>query len=285
MFEDARMLFHLFPEAIAAGLIISCVCALLGVFVILKRVVFIGIVLSEVAACGIAAAMVCHVHPFVGACILTLATVALLSQPFETNRIPRDAVLGIIFVLASALSILLVSKSGFGLQEVKALLYGDLILTSSTDFVIVLVTLLPVIICFIVFFRPTLYTFLDREGARVLGIRVAAWELLYFFALGLAVSAASRVAGALLIFCYLVVAPSAALLVSRRLWIVIAVAVLVAVISTVFGLCLSIRCDLPANQTVAVTACGFSAVAFLVGVLRWFLSKYAPAGRRPARRP
>jgi len=256
----------MFPEAVIAGAVIAAVCAMLGVFVILKRVVFIGIALSEVAACGIAAAIMCHIHPFLGAAALTLATVTVLSYPFEGNRLPRDAVLGVIFVLASAASILIVAHSGFGLQDVKALLYGDLILTSDKDLTLILAIFIPVGVYLLAFFRPTLYTFLDREAARVLGLRVVLWELLYFFALGLAVSAASKVAGALLVFCYLVVAPSTALLLCRKLWLVLVISVVVAVATTMGGLYISFSRDLPTNQTIAATACVVLAAAVVVSV-------------------
>lgn len=131
MIDDIRSLVTVFPYAIMAGLLVATVCSLLGVFVILKRVVFIGIALSEAAALGVAAAIMFHVHPVIGAMVVTLATVAILAYPFERQRLPRDAVLGIIFVLAASLSVLLVARSGFGLHEVQNLLYGDLILTSG----------------------------------------------------------------------------------------------------------------------------------------------------------
>jgi ABC-type Mn2+/Zn2+ transport system permease subunit len=263
MLERIHTLFSMFPQALLAGVVIAAVCSLLGVFVILKRVVFIGIVLSEVAACGIAAGMVFGIHPYLGAGVLTLAAVALLAHPFETDRIPRDAVLGILFVLASALSILLVAKSGFGLEEVKHLLYGDLVLTTGKDLAVILAVLLPVLAWQLLTVRPTLYTFLDREAARLLGVRVNVWELAYFFCLGLAVSAASKVAGSMLVFCYLVVAPAAALVLSRRLWLVMLAAAGMAVASTVCGLYWSVANDLPANQTVAATACGGFLLALL----------------------
>jgi ABC-type Mn2+/Zn2+ transport system permease subunit len=272
MMENMQAILDLFPDAVIAGVVIAAVCAMLGVFVILKRVVFIGIVLSEVAACGIAAAMIYEIHPFLGAAALTLATVVVLSYPFEGNRLPRDAILGIIFVLASATSILLVAKSGFGLEEVKALLYGDLILTSEKDLRIILATFVPVVLYLLVFIRPTLYTFLDREAAKVLSVRVVLWELLYFFALGLAVSAASKVAGALLVFCYLVVAPSSALLLSRKLWLVLPVAALAAVVATLAGLYLSFSHDLPTNQTIAVAACAILIAGVIVNLARRFVT-------------
>lgn len=261
MIEDFSNLVQMFPQAVVAGLVIATVCSLLGVFVILKRVVFIGITLAQVAACGVAAGMVFGFHSFLGATVLTLATVALLSCPFEAKRIPRDSVLGVIFVFASALSILLVAKSGFGLHKVKNLLYGDLILTGNQDLVIILAVLVPVLVYVLGFLRPTVHTFVDREAAKVLGLRVTLWELLFFFALGLAVSAASRVAGALLVFCFLVVTPSLGLLLSRRLAVVMTLSVAGGVLSTVAGLYLSFTRDLPTNHSVAITACGLFLLA------------------------
>ena len=248
-------LLRTFPDAALAGIVIATACSLLGVFVILKRVVFIGITLSEVAACGIAAALVCGVHPFVGASVLTLAAVAVVAQPFELKRLPRDALLGVVFVLAASTSILLVSRSGFGLHEVKALLYGDLILTSRRDLAIILSTLLPIVVYMLLSLRPTLLSFLDRDAATVLRLRVKVWELFYFVALGLAVSASSKVAGALLVFCYLVVAPATALLLSKRLWQVMTLAAGIAVASTVVGMVVSFTWDLPTNQAIVVTVC------------------------------
>jgi ABC-type Mn2+/Zn2+ transport system permease subunit len=99
------------------------------------------------------------------------------------------------------------------------------------------------------------------------------WEILYFLALGLAVSAASKVAGSLLVFCYLVVTPSAALLLSRRMSLVLAASVLMAVGSTLVGLCLSFARDLPTNQTVAVTACGLFALSLVVRAVIRLLSR------------
>jgi ABC-type Mn2+/Zn2+ transport system permease subunit len=258
MGESLIQLLHAFPWALAAGLLIASVCALLGVFVILKRVVFIGITLAEVAACGIALAMLVGVPALAGAMTLTLATVGLLALPFESQRIPRDAVLGVLFVGASSLSVLLVSHSGLGLHEVKALLYGDLILTSGQDLGVIAALLLPAAAYLLLFLRPTLYAFLDREAATVLGVRPVRWELGFFLLLGLVVAAASKVAGALLVFCYLVVPAATALLLSRRLGFVLALAVLAGAFSTLVGMAVSFATDLPTNQTiVAVTCLGF----------------------------
>ncbi len=255
MRESIAHLMAAFPYAVVTGLLIAVTCAVFGLFVILKRVVFIGITLAEIAACGIAAAMLAGILPFGGAVIFTLAAVITLAFPFESRRVPRDALLGVLFVAASSLSVLLVSRSGLGLHEVKALLYGDLILASRTDFLMMTALLLPALCGLLLFLRPILYSFLDREAAMVLGVKPARWELLFFVLLGVIVATVSKVAGALLVFCYLVVPPAMALLLSRRLAMVMTLAAVISVLITIIGLSVSFVGDLPTNQTICVVAC------------------------------
>ena len=261
MHDALQCLYCQFPEALGGGLLIATVCALLGVFVITKRAVFIGITLSEVATCGVAAAFLIGIPPFAGSLVLVLAAVSLLAVPFENQRIPRDTLMGILFIAATALAVLLVSRSGPGLMEVQAVLYGDLILASRRDLLLLGAVLVPALVVFLLGFRPILYSFLDREAARVLGIRTWLWESLYFVMLGVVISATSQIAGALLIFCYLVVCPATALVLSKRIVAVMLLAPFFAMVTTFIGMVLSFNYDLPTNQTICLCSCLWFAIS------------------------
>jgi zinc transport system permease protein len=243
-----------FPSAMWAGLVMAVACSFLGVFVILKRVVFIGAAFSQVAVLGVALGMLCELSPLLSSLVVTFATATLLAYPFEAKRLPRDAVLGIIFVLASAASILIVAKGGFELANVRALLYGDLILTTGYDLKVFLAILLPVTAAFLIFLRPIVVTFADRDEARVLGIRVVFWELFFFYALGLTVSVASKIGGMLLVFCFLVVPPATGLLLASRLWLVFLLSGLSAAAATLIGLCGAVEYDWPTNHVIAMAS-------------------------------
>ncbi|MFZ5586871.1 MAG: metal ABC transporter permease [Thermodesulfobacteriota bacterium] len=242
----------LFPQALLGGIAVAVACALLGVLAVLKRVVFIGITLSEVANLGVALGLAWGLPhlPLTGG--LTLAAAAALALPRGFGRLTREAVLGVVFVLASSLAVLVVANSGFGLGEVKALLYGDLLLASPTDNRLMLGVLAPVSLVLLTFLRPIAFSFLDRDAARVLGLRVVWWELVYFACLGLAVAAAAKSAGALLVFGHLVIAPSAALVICRRLGWALAWAAGLAVAASLAGLGWSFAADLPAGQCICV---------------------------------
>ncbi len=252
---DAMSFVKLFPEAVICGTVMAAVCSAFGVFVVLKRIVFISIALSEAATCGLALALVFHFSPLAGSALVTGAVVFLLTLPDKKQRLPKDVILGTVFLLASSASVLLVSQSGFGLEEIKAMLYGDLIVSSPHDRWVLLLTGVPSLGVLLLFLRPFLYVFLDREGSSVMGIRSWFWEGWFFFLLGLVVSGASKSGGALLVFCQLVVVPATALLLARRLWAVIGTSVAVGMLTTWSGLLIAYRVDLPANPTIIGLSC------------------------------
>nr|MBP7635933.1 metal ABC transporter permease [Candidatus Ozemobacteraceae bacterium] len=255
---------EIYGTALPVGLLIAATGALFGVFVVLKRVVFIGVTLSEAAACGIALGLLMGWPAFVGALLTAMLVVILLGLPFERwLNLPRDTFLGVLFVAFSAGSVVLVAKSGFGLEKVKNLLFGSLLFASPHDLWLIMAVLLPCAAWLLVSLRPTVYAFLDPDAAQVLGIRVRAMEFAFFVALGAVVAAASKIAGVLLIFCYLVVAPGTALVLYHRLAGVLALAVAVACLVTFGGILVSYRFDLPPNQTIGLAHC----LVFLLAVL------------------
>lgn len=244
-----------FPVAVICGSLLAVTCGSFGVFVLMRRLGFISIALSECSACGIAAASLCGFPPLAGATTVTLLAVCALSTDWERLRIPRDAILGAVFVSASALSVLLVSRSGMGLLEVKALLYGDLLLASPQDLLLIASVHLTLLAGLLLFLRPLLFSFMDSAGAKVAGISVRVLELVFFVALGMIISSAAKTAGSLLVFCYLVVPPATGLLLSRRLWAVMLLASLCGILATFIGLTASYHWDLAGNQCIIIAAC------------------------------
>jgi len=266
--ENIKAVIDVYGGALPIAFLMAITFAIFGIFVVLKRMVFIGVTLSEVAACGVAFALIHELPPFMGAALFCLAVVAILAYPYELSKLPRDTVLGTIFIFASGMAILLVAGSGFGLEKVKAILYGNLLFASTGDVATICAVMIPALLALLIFFRPILYSFLDRESALSLGINVWRYELLFFVFLGLTVAAASRIAGVMLVFCYLVVPAATALLLSRNMVPGILLACLFAILTTVLGVMTSYQADLPPNQLIAVIACCFFVFAMIHNHIR-----------------
>lgn len=266
--ENIKAVIDVYGGALPIAFLMAITFAIFGIFVVLKRMVFIGVTLSEVAACGVAFALIHELPPFMGAALFCLVVVAILAYPYELSKLPRDTVLGTIFIFASGMAILLVAGSGFGLEKVKAILYGNLLFASASDVATICAVMIPALLALLIFFRPILYSFLDRESALSLGINVWRYELLFFIFLGLTVAAASRIAGVMLVFCYLVVPAATALLLSRNMLPGILLACLFALLTTLLGVMTSYQADLPPNQLIAVIACCFFVFAMIHNHIR-----------------
>jgi ABC-type Mn2+/Zn2+ transport system permease subunit len=268
--------FAFVPWAFAAGTLVAVTCAVFGVLVILRRVVFIGITLAEVAAFGVAVALALGVAPSLGAIVLTVATAIYVAQPRREAHVPRDAILGIIFAGAAAGSVLVVARSGFGLHEIKSLLYGDLILAAPAELAAMSAILIPALLMVILFLRPLLQAMVDADYAHVQAISVRLWDCIFFIALSLAVAAASKTTGSLLVFTYLIVLPAAALMLSRRLTVVLIFAALLNALATSAGLIISFATDLPSNPTIIACALGLFLVTVSLATLSRMLRRRKP---------
>jgi len=266
-FQNLSDCISLFPYGFWAGILLSISCTLIGIFVILKRITFIGITLSQVSAFGIAAGLAFHINPFITAFCSALLTVIILSLPYESKSITRESIMGFIFVLSSALSILIVANSGFGLDKVKALLYGKLILTSKVDFIIISIFSTISIIFILLFLRPIVYCFMDRECSITLHLNPTLFEILYFACLGFLVASASKIAGSLLIFSYLILPSTLALCITRSIKSAMVAGSLFSVLATLIGFSYSFEKDLPTNQVIIVSLCFSGIVIYLITIV------------------
>jgi len=248
-------IFMLFPFGILSGIIMSLACPFIGLFVVCRRDSFIALTLSEVAILGVAVSFFFNMPPFDITMTLTIAASLFILRLSEKKIIPSDSVLSAIFIFSSAVAILIVSKSGHGLNEVKNLFYGDLTLINISDFIMLLIFIMLVLFFLIMFFRNFLYTFIDRDYALLSGIFVEYWEFCYMFALGVIIAVTSFTSGILLSFCLLVVSPSIGMFLSRKIKSMIFISVLVSVFSIIMGFIVAYHFDIPVNQTICTLLC------------------------------
>lgn len=281
--SSLEILVSFFIYGLLSGLFLSVVCATLGVFVIMKRVAFIGITLSEVAAAGLAggflvlhafAGHVEHVYdgtslmarygPLVFAMVATTLAVFVLVAFGKGIRVPQDAVSGSLYAVAGATSVLLVAESTFGMEEIKNLLWGNLLVAQPMDLVIACVILLPIGVLLLVFRSYLTLASTDRDLMTLMKGRPGFWEMGFFYLLGIVVAVGSKIGGSLLVFAYLVIPSSAALAICSTVASSLIVAAVLALVCTVLGLYFSVVWDYPASQLV-ILLLGASALVCSLG--------------------
>jgi ABC-type Mn2+/Zn2+ transport system permease subunit len=258
-----EMLQHpFFQNALIAGTLAAMMCSIVGVYVVLRQVVFVGITLAQFASAGVALALLLHLPPTLLALSLTLAGVAFFSQVSTQRRIPVEAVIGASYILAAASGIICLAKNPVGEARALSVLFGNILSVQADEILALGVVLLVLAGVHVVFYKEFLFVSCDVETAQAQGIHTRLWNLLLYLTLGLAIAFAIRSMGVLLVFTFLTVPAMTARLVANRMASLFTLTILFASLVVPLGLFLALRFDLPTGTTVAATA-----VALLLLVL------------------
>jgi zinc/manganese transport system permease protein len=268
----------------AASLILAGIHAYLGVHVVERGVIFVDLSLAQIAALGSTLAILL---PFTGSdphgpwvywtgLAFTFLGAAIFSTVRVRHaRIPQEAVIGIAYAVASAATILAMSRATHESEHLKDMLVGNILAVSWSE-VSKTASLYAVIGLFhYVFRRQFLALSLDHEAAESAGLRVRLWDFLFYASFGFVVTSSVLIAGVLLVFCYLIVPSVAAMLYADRIGPRLAIGWTMGTIVSALGIYLSVRLDLP---TGAAMVCTFGLVLTLMAALRPFLRRAAVPG-------
>lgn len=260
--------------------VVAALCALLGVFIVLRRAVFVGAALAQVSSLGVALALFVtglwggHSHgqlPWLAqplALILTVGAALLFAVQTHERRLPRETTIGVAYAVAGALVILVVAVSAGAEAQVVNLLFGNVLTMSDTGLAGLGLLALLVGGTLGVFYKEILFVSFDPDMAQAVGMRARWWNSLLFFLIGLTIAFAIRAAGALVVFGLLVLPAATGLLVGGRMKGVLVVSVLAGVSASAAGIAASYVWDLPTGPTI-VAASGAGCVVAWVWQRLW----------------
>lgn len=241
------------PGAVAAGVLAGTLLPLLGMWVVLQRVVFLGITLAQVAAAGVALGLVLDLPAMtLGAALTGLSVLGLAATGRGRVANAGDSTLGATFCAASALALLFVSRSAGDLDQVHHVLHGNLIYADMDDVRIVGGALLIGVLAVLLGFRQILFCTFDPDTATAQGMPARRWLLFLFFVLAFVLSVSMRTTGSLLTFAMLVLPPLAALRLARGLRMSFVLASALGLVGTVGGLLLAVGADLHVESSITI---------------------------------
>ena len=222
-FNDFVSSWALYRDPVICGVVAGAVLGVLGVFVVLRRAVFVTAAVSQSAALGVALAFWLGIYvgvtppPVLCALLLALLATAALAFRSRSKRLPREAVVGLLYVAASALSVLVGDRIAQEAEDITAILFGTAVLVRPQDLIAVVLASGVVVAALSVLYRGLVFAGFDPEGARIQGLPVARIELSLWTLVALEVSVATRAIGALPVFAFSVLPAMAALRASSRL--------------------------------------------------------------------
>lgn len=239
-------------SALVAGVISAIMCAYVGVFVLMKRVVFITVALSEVAALGLAVGLVIGCHPIAASLALTILATVLFWNVNRSRQSFLEAGVGATYVVAAASTLLLLAHHPSVESHGLNLMSGNILYTLWPDIWILMATTAVIATVHALFQREFVFLSLDPDTAAATGVPVAWLDLALYLTIGVAISVTMKVAGVLLVFASLVVPPLVGVVVVKRMSVIFAVSCGVAGGCVITGLLLSYGWDIPSGPTIVI---------------------------------
>lgn len=249
--------------AVVASLLVGLVMAYLGLFVVLRRMVFVGASLAQLGSAGVALSMLVGWPIQVGAGLLTLGGVLYFATG-ERRSIPADASVGVSYAAAGAAGVLLMSFVPHGEADMMSLLFGNILGVAPEEVVVMAAVFAGVLLVHGLLAREFVLTSFDPVTARTLGYRVGLWNLALFLSLGAAITVGIRFAGVLLVFSFLVFPPLIGLLLGRRWWSSALLSVGSACLASGAGVWASVTWDLPTSAAIVAVSFGLYLLASLI---------------------
>ncbi len=272
-------------NSVYVSLLIGLVCPLIGNYLVLRRLVFMGVALPQISSCGIAFAFALHAWHLVphlegssehtlafgGSMIFTLAALMILTVLQRRFGQLAEARIGAAYVLAGAWSILLLVKNPYGEHGLLDRLRGEIIAVSNTDLAMTAITFGVVSLLLLLFRKEFLLISFDSEMALTLRKNVLGWDGLLFLLIGVTISMAVLSAGPLVTFGFLLLPPLIARSVARNMTQFAVIGMAVGGVTAIAGFCLADRWDVPVGPTdVALLGCIYLLMASAKAAFRFF---------------
>lgn len=268
---DAFFTYGFLQRALLAGVFVAIACAVLGVFLILRRDAMIGHGLAHVAFAGVALGLFLEVMPLLAALIIAVLTALGIMKLKEKAGLYGDTAIAIFSSTGFAVGLLLVTLARSYNVDLFTYLFGEILAIEAAE-VWLSIGLATVVVVIVVFnYHKFLYLTFDRQSARASGIRVSRLDLLITTLTAVTVVLGMKIVGLLLVAALIVIPAVAGLQLASSFRQAIFFSSLVAVVSVVMGLILAYFFDLPASGTIVVLSFLIFVVFFLVRKEKRFL--------------
>lgn len=266
------------PRALVAAVLASVLCAVVGCFVVLRGMAFIGDAVAHAVFPGVAIAFALHASVLLGGAVAGAVVAVVIAVLSQRRTIKEDAIIGIVFAAAFAFGLVIISRVEGYTASLSAFLFGSLTGVSVRDLWVSGVTG-AVIIALVAALRPWLTAVaLDRETARAMNLPVAALDLVLYLCVTAAVVISVQTIGNILVIALLVTPASAARLFTDNLETMMVLAALIGIVGSVLGVWLAWSFDSPTGATIVLCVNAIFGLSWLFAPRRGLL-------RAPGRTP
>jgi len=252
---------HFMRAAFFAVLLIGTTCAVLGSFVVLRRMAFIGDAIAHTALPGVVIAYLNGFNLFIGALVAGLATALGIGWLSSRAAVREDTAIGVLFTSMFALGVLIISKKGH-FRDFSAMLFGNILGVTNFDLILMALITAAVLIVVALFFKELELTSVDPSYSAVVGLRADWMRNVLLVLLALAVVTGIQGVGVILTSALLVTPAAAASLLTVNLFRMMVLASLFAITSGFIGLYASFYAGVSSGAAIVLTGTAWFAIAF-----------------------
>lgn len=239
-------------KALLIAVMSSVICGVVGCYVVLRGMAFIGDAVAHAVFPGLAVAFVIGGNLILGGIVAGVLTAVLVAVFSQNRRLKEDSVIGVFFVAAFALGIVIISRSPGYAGSLQDFLFGSITGIPDEDLYIVAGTGLAVLAALFALHKELVTISLDRETARALGLRVFWLDLALYVLVTLAVVISVQTIGNILVLALLITPAATARLVTDRLLAMMALAPAIGGLAALIGLYVSWSWDFPTGGTIVL---------------------------------
>ena len=274
-------------RALYAALLAVLSTSIIGTWVVLRGLSFLGDALAHGVLPGIAIALILGGNVTLGALLAAFVVVGGIGALRRYSPLPTDTAIGLLFVGMLALAVVIMSgQSGSYGGDLTGLLFGSITGVDTADIYRQIITTAISAGGSLLFYRAFLVLTFDETQARMLGLRPRLTHFVLLALLAVAIVSSFEVVGTLLVFALLIGPAATAALLLRRVPLIIAAAVVLGAITTTIGILVSYHHDTAAGGTMALSSVAlFLAVLTLKVFGTWAIERLRPAVRRTGTAP
>jgi ABC-type Mn2+/Zn2+ transport system permease subunit len=246
--------------ALVAGLLTVVASSLIGTWVVMRGMAFMGDALAHGVLPGIAIAYILGGNLLLGGALSAAVMIGGVTLASARTRLGDDTAIGLLFVGMLAAGVAIISKGGAYAGDLTTILFGDPIGVTRADVRTVAIATAVTVVATVLLYRPFLVLSFSRAKAEVLGLRPGLSHLLMLALIAMVIISSFRTVGTLLVFAFIVAPPATASLVSRRVPVMMGVAMVIGAAGVFVGLLISFH----AGTATAPTIAGLTVLAFFV---------------------
>lgn len=266
--------YEFMQRGLIASTLVGVLCAVVGCYVVLRGMAFLGDALAHAILPGVAIAYLLNGNLLLGALIAAIVVALLIGFLSRQGTIKEDTAIGILFAAALSLGVLLISSIRTYAVDLTHILFGNVLGVSEGDLIITAVLGLVVLGTIALFFREFLIISFDPVLAATLRMRAERFRTLMLILLALTIVVSLQTVGVGLVAAMLVTPGAAAYLLTRRLSSMMIVSALIGAVASVVGLYLSFYLSVASGAAVVLTATVIFLLAFLFAPLRGLVPRW-----------